>query len=120
MELMNFLRSQWDRAGAWVAIAVGALAVIIGWLGVSGTGFVFEQLPYVVSGGIGGLFLLGLGASLLLSADLRDEWRKLDAIERHLASGGQANPPATAVDAPGTFVDVRGMAGSRPAGSSDG
>ena len=118
MELMNFLRSQWDRAGAWFAIALGALALIIGWLGVSGTGFVFEQLPYVVSGGIGGLFLLGLGGSLLLSADLRDEWRKLDAIERHLAA--HRSSPGTAVDGAATFVDVRGMADSPAAGSNDG
>ena len=43
-----------------------------------------QQIPYIISGGIGGLFLLGLGAMLWLSADLRDEWRKLDAIERQL------------------------------------
>jgi len=30
------------------------------------------------------VFLLGVGAVLLLSADLQDEWRKLDAIERKL------------------------------------
>jgi hypothetical protein len=45
-----------------------------------------EQLPYVVSGGMVGLFLLGLGAMLWLSADLRDEWRKLDRLE-HQRSG---------------------------------
>jgi hypothetical protein len=31
-----------------------------------------------------GVFLLGLGGVLWLSADLRDEWRKLDRIERRL------------------------------------
>lgn len=84
MAWMKYVRYQWDRVGAWVAILAGAIALVIGWLGVSDTGFVFEQLPYVVSGGIGGLFLLGIGAMLWLSADLRDEWRKLDGIEQAL------------------------------------
>jgi hypothetical protein len=42
-----------------------------------------QQIPYLISGGVGGLFFLGLGAMLWLSADLRDEWRRLDAIERN-------------------------------------
>jgi hypothetical protein len=82
MERLTFLRSQWDRVLAWVAVGLGALLLLLGWIGVSGTGYVFEQLPYVVSGGIGGLFLLGLGAMCWLSADLRDEWRKLDRLEQ--------------------------------------
>lgn len=84
MAWMKYVRYQWDRLGAWVAILAGAIAVVIGWLGVADARFVFEQLPYVASGGIGGLFLLGIGAMLWLSADLRDEWRKLDGIEQAL------------------------------------
>jgi hypothetical protein len=40
-----------------------------------------------------GLFLLGLAALLWLSADLRDEWRKLDAIDRRLAKSGRLPSP---------------------------
>jgi hypothetical protein len=82
---MSYLRNQWDRVGAWVCIVGGIIALLVGYLGVSGTLNTGEQIPYVVSGGLAGLFLLGLGALLWLSADLRDEWRKLDAIDRHLA-----------------------------------
>lgn len=84
MDRMTYVKQQWDRVTAWVAVGLGLLLLLVGWIGVSGTGFVFEQLPYVVSGGIGGLFLLGVGAMLWLSADLRDEWRKLDSLERAL------------------------------------
>jgi hypothetical protein len=42
-----------------------------------------------------GLFLLGLGALLWVSADLRDEWRKLDSIDRHLLDRGSL-PTASA------------------------
>jgi hypothetical protein len=81
MGVKTYVLAQWDRVLAWVAVTLGLLVLLIGWLGVSDSAFVFEQLPYVVSGGIGGLFLLGVGAMMWLSADLRDEWRKLDALE---------------------------------------
>lgn len=76
------LRQQWDRLAAVVAVAVGAVAVVLGWVGVSGHAYLANQLPYLISGGIGGLFLLGLGATLWISSDLRDEWQKLDRLER--------------------------------------
>ena len=77
MDFMTFVRNQWDRVGAWVAISLGGILLIIGWLGVSNTAYTAEQIPYVLSGGLGGIFFLGLGAMLWLSADLRDEWRLL-------------------------------------------
>lgn len=97
MNLTQWARGQWDRVGAWVLIAVGGLAIVLGWLGVRSEPLTQKQIPYVVSGGIGGLFLLAVGAMLWLSADLRDEWRKLDAIERAVA------PPEVATDDP--FLD---------------
>lgn len=82
MNINRWLRLHWDRTAAWVCVAAGAVALIIGWVGVSGTGFPAAQLPYIISGGVGGLFLLGLGAMMWLSADLRDEWLKLDRLEQ--------------------------------------
>jgi hypothetical protein len=55
---------------ALVAGVVGAVALLIGYFGVSGTLDPAKQLPYLISGGIGGLFLLGVAAALLFSADL--------------------------------------------------
>jgi hypothetical protein len=85
MDLSKLLKSQWDRVGAWLLVLAGALALIFGWVGVSGKAYLANQLPYVISGGIGGLFLLGVAATLWLSADLRDEWQKLDRIEQVLS-----------------------------------
>lgn len=101
MDVKRWLRTQWDRAGAWTLIAVGAIALVIGWSGASNTPFPAEQIPYVLSGGIGGALLVGLGAALLLSADARDEWQKLDRIERALLARGRddAVNAAPAVDA---------------------
>ena len=80
MELTRWIRAQWDRVTAWALIAAGAIALLVGWLGVSHTAYLAEQVPYLVSAGLFGLFLLGVGATVWLSADLRDEWRKLDEI----------------------------------------
>jgi len=80
-DLAGWLRLQWDRAAAWGCVLAGVITLFVGWLGVSGTAFTAKQLPYIAGCGLGGLFLLGTGAMLWLSADLRDEWRKLDSIE---------------------------------------
>lgn len=81
MEIGKWLRLEWDRVLAWAFVAAGVIALIAGWVGVSGSPYAAGQLPYIISGGIGGIFLLGVGATLWLSADLRDEWRKLNCIE---------------------------------------
>jgi hypothetical protein len=118
MELGKWLRVAWDRAAALAVIAIGALVVILGWIGVSGEPYPAKQLPFMMSGGVGGLFLLGVGALFWLSSDLRDEWTKLDRIEEALVrlSGTDlvdpealtpaavppgADPPATAPPATG-------------------
>ena len=89
MSWLKSLRLQWDRYAAWALIILGALVLLLGWLGISDTVYPAEQLPYILSGGIFGMFLLGIGAMLWLSADLRDEWRKLDRLEEVLRSDGR-------------------------------
>jgi protein-S-isoprenylcysteine O-methyltransferase Ste14 len=111
-DFANWLRviskGQWDRIIAWAAVIAGALLLLLGWLGVSRTAFPAEQIPYVISGGLVGLFLLGLGAMVWLSADLRDEWRKLDRIEKAIESGAVSNRDAT--------IDVEDVEEDRPRG----
>ena len=84
MELLKWLRLQWDRVFGAAAVITGAVALLTGWSKVSATAYPAEQIPYLVSAGLGGLFLLGVGATLWHSADLRDEWRKLDRLEEKL------------------------------------
>ena len=91
---MRYTRNQWDRIGAWLCVLGGVVTQVAGYLGVSGTLDIGKQVPYVVSGGMVGLFLLGLGALLWLSADLRDEWRKLDAIDSYLLERGRLPAPS--------------------------
>jgi hypothetical protein len=94
MDMKAFLRANWDRALAAVLVLLGVIALIIGWWGVSGTGLAAEQNPYLVSGGLLGLALIGIGCTLWLSADLQDEWRRMDAVEERLAQLASAPPPS--------------------------
>lgn len=84
MDIFKWLRNQWDRSVAVAAVVFGVVALVLGYLGVSRSTLATQQIPYLASGGLAGLFALGLGATLWLSADLRDEWRKLDRIHQDL------------------------------------
>ncbi len=109
MDIMNFVKTYWDRIGAIGCTGLGALLLLLGWKGVSDQIYPAGQIPYVISDGFGGLFLLGVGAILWLSADLRDEWSKLDALDQRLetlaelaggsVSGASPDPPSLAVPA---------------------
>ena len=91
MNLVTWVKGQWDRAAAVVAGAVGLALLVFGWLGISRVSLETQQLPYLASGAVGSLFALGVAATLWLSADLRDEWRKLDELQQVL----EADPPPT-------------------------
>lgn len=84
MDLKRFVRANADRVIAVTLVLLGLVAVVIGWFGASGTGLAVEQIPYLISGGIGGVVLVVVGCAAWASADLQDEWRKLDAIEERL------------------------------------
>jgi hypothetical protein len=66
----------------WVLLAISALVILIGWIGVSGTPVVAKQIPYVVSGGIFGVFLAIFGAYFLGTEELRKDSGRLDKLER--------------------------------------
>jgi hypothetical protein len=71
----------WDRVAAVVCALVATVTFVVGWINLSASADPGEQIPYIMSAGIGGLFLLSIAATLWVSADLRDEWRKLDALD---------------------------------------
>ena len=80
MKILQLLRNQWDRAAAVALLTVGGLALLLGWLGTSSTVFTFRQIPFLISGGLVGVCLIVVAAAVWVSADLRDEWRKLDEL----------------------------------------
>jgi hypothetical protein len=95
MKISTLLRLQWDRTLAVLAAVVGAVALFLGYWGVSRTDLVAGQLPYLISGGLFGMFAVTIAATLWLSADFRDEWRELRTLREHLTESAAAPPVET-------------------------
>jgi len=75
------LQTQWDWILGSGLMGIAAVVLLSTWVSVSGSRFISDQLSYIASGGLGGLVLLGLGAVLIITAGLSDEWRKLNRVE---------------------------------------
>lgn len=90
MDSLSWLRTQWDRALAWSLIALGAVLVGIGGLQSRAAWTVADQLSFMLSAGLGGMLAIAAGATLLIAAGLRDEWRRL---HRMAAASPQTGPP---------------------------
>jgi hypothetical protein len=83
-DLRRFLRAEWDRVAGYGCLAAGVVLLGAGVVGVRTSADVIDEISYLVTGGIGSIFLLGVGATLLLSADLHDDFRKLHRVEQKL------------------------------------
>lgn len=66
----------------WILIGIGALMMLLGYLGVSRESLPAKQIPYLVSGGIGGMFLAVIGAYFLGTQELRNDSGRLDRLEQ--------------------------------------
>lgn len=82
------LKNRWRTLLGWAAIAAGAVALLAGWLGVSAETLVAKQLPYLVSGGLGGLVLIGAGVGVLIADDLRGERARIGRVEAQVLEIG--------------------------------
>lgn len=78
------MKQRWRMFFGWALIALAAVFIILGWVGVSGTPEVARQLSYLASGGLGGLVAAVVGVGLLISDDLRSERSRLGRIEATL------------------------------------
>lgn len=109
----------------WVFIGIGALLVLLGYLGVSREAIVEKQIPYLVSGGIGGVLLCVVGAYFLGTEELRKDSGRLDRLEAMVqelhaallarpdapAAGGRPAPSPNGARATGAVVDVVAVEG---------
>lgn len=66
----------------WAAAILGVLALVVAWVGAADEVFVSRQIPYLISGGLGGLGLIVLGGVLLSTHDLYRYAERLDRMER--------------------------------------
>ena len=78
------IKNNWRETFGWLAIAMGALVAVLGWVGVSGKDLAPLQLPYLASGGVFGVLLTVVGVGLLVAADVRRDRDRLARIEGDL------------------------------------
>jgi hypothetical protein len=78
------------RAGAVILTLVGLVVVLVGYLGVRDQSDIVLQLPYLMSGGLGGLALIGLGALLLIQYQMRLQARRYAEVTDQLEEWKEA------------------------------
>jgi hypothetical protein len=88
--IKTYLKAQWDRAIAVACLIAAAVVLINGYVGISGTPHVAQQLPYFISAGALGVVLCAVAGMMWVSADLRDEWRELRSLRQELADAEAA------------------------------
>ena len=66
----------------WVLAALGALALFLGWYGVSGESLTAKQLPYLVSGGLTGIALVVVASAFLATEDVRRQLSQVDELRK--------------------------------------
>lgn len=107
-------------------LPLGVLVVVLGWLGASHNVLVFEQVPYVISGGLLGLALTVVGGFVYFNywqavgvRESRSQHRELlaalDRIESLMASGQGALVPSTSTP---TRTPPGAAAGGAPSGGA--
>jgi hypothetical protein len=103
-EIVRWVKNQSDRTIAIVLTVVGLVSIYLGWRGVANHALPSEQIAYLASGAVLGIFVLGIAATLWLSADMRDEWQKLDALAEQIR---RANDLAESGPSPRATDDAR-------------
>ena len=102
----------------WILVGIGFLLVLIGYLGISREALVAKQLPYLISGGIGGLALVGFGAMLVGAEDLKRTHERIDHLEDLVADLHSALLSRPDAPAPSSNGESAGPAGQRGAGAT--
>lgn len=72
------------KATAAVCTVLGLVAVVIGYLGVRDQNDIVLQLPYLASGGVGGLALIGVGAMALIRSQMKEQEARFAEITEQL------------------------------------
>ena len=102
----------------WILVGVGALLMLLGYFGVSREAIPAKQIPYLVSGGIGGIFLAVLGAYFLGTQEMRNDSGRLDRLEGmveelHAALLRRPDAPTPVTDEPPVEATTNGSGAPR-------
>ena len=107
------MKMRWDKLGGLLGILyclVGAVLIFLGWNGAASYDRVSAQMPYLVSGGFGGLALVVLGSALIVTQSHRNDRASLQAtledLRETLGRVAEAEQVVAAVQRTETGSDV--------------
>lgn len=66
----------------WVLALAGAVALFVGWWGVSGEALTAKQIPYLVSAGLTGVALFIMAGVFLATDDIRQQFKQIAELQR--------------------------------------
>jgi len=66
----------------WVLALAGAVALFVGWWGVSGEALTAKQIPYLVSAGLTGIALFIMAGVFLATDDVRRQFTQIADLQR--------------------------------------
>ena len=119
---------RWLLLTGGVLIPLGFLVVILGWIGASRTPLLFEQIPYMISGGLLGLGLVVAGGFVYFAywqtllvresrtarEDLQAALSRLEVLLSASLTGGASTAPTTPNGQPGLVATSTGSMLHRP------
>ena len=119
---------RWLLLTGGVLIPLGFLVVVMGWIGASRTPLLFEQIPYMISGGLLGLALVVAGGFVYFAywqtllvresrtarEDLQAALGRLEVLLSASLTGGASSAPTTPNGPSGLVVTATGSMLHRP------
>ena len=91
--------SGWPKSALYTAVglvALGGIVIFLSWNGAAGKDYAQGQIPYLISGGVGGLALVITGLTVAIvqamRRDMAELGQKLDALTEALSDQDDAAP----------------------------
>jgi hypothetical protein len=78
------MKKDWRELAAVAFAVLGGIMMVVGWVGVSQSTEVIDQLPYLFSGGLGGVVCVIIGLGLYISRNHAREQARIDEVNEHL------------------------------------
>jgi len=104
----------WSKAAVYLATALigaGFLLIVLAWNGAASVDYVQGQVPYIISGGLGGLAMVGAGLALAVVQSNRQDrlmlTEKLDELIDTMHRGATGGPTAVPEDSDDRVVAGR-------------
>jgi len=78
------MKKDWRQLAAAAFGVLGGIMLVVGWVGVSQSTEVIDQLPYLFSGGLGGIVCVLIGLGLYIARNHAQDQARIDELNEHL------------------------------------